>query len=73
MVFELFVQSTQPGVLRRKASGTRNVDDQAQLAFEVCETNGFSVDRVHCEIVRCAHGAAFLFCTICTIADRCAE
>jgi hypothetical protein len=47
----IVMERTQTCVLRREASSTRDVDDQAELVPELVERDGVAGDRDHLEVV----------------------
>jgi hypothetical protein len=51
----LFVKGTQTCVLTSKTSTTGDVDDQAELTFELREPDGLPRDRERFEIVKTGH------------------
>lgn len=58
LVFVFFVQSTQPGVLWRESSGTRDVYNETDLIFVVGQVDGVASNRIHGEVVHVAHVVA---------------
>ena len=55
LVGELFLQSTQPGVLWGKASAAGDVDDETELIAILAEVDFFAANRRHGQAVEIAH------------------
>ena len=65
LIAVLFLKRTQTCVLRRKASGAGEVDDQADLIFELREVHRFTGDRLHGKVCK-AHSLTLSLSRLCS-------
>ena len=61
IIAEVFLQSTQPGVLIGEASAARDINDKTGLAGKVLKVNFFALRIGHGELVKLSHGCSLVY------------